>query len=464
MDNSADFHPPASVLALELPERIRLSSESFAIPYKYKICAMGSGRVLGPTVAPHVIGLLGMSNRLCSGNRMVAEGALAAGCRFFAGYPITPASEIYEVMMREQVTRGGMALSAPDEISSLCYCVGASLRGLKAMTATSGPGWALMVETVQYALMAETPVVIALVQRLGPSTGGATQGGQGDILLAEFCTSGGYTIPIFAPSDAAECYELTQQAFNWSERLRSPVVLLTDKEVGMTSEVVEESALVKLEPVQRAGIDAQAPFAAYDIQSAESVAGFGAVGGGVKVTATGSAHDRRGRLRKVSPEVVEMLVHLQRKIETHAAEMALVRADLDPDASSLLVSYGITARAARVAVGVLRKEGFPIALLQVQTLFPVPAEALQRAAAGVRTVFVAEENLTGQYRAVLSPFLMGKRLLGINKLGTMISPGEIVRAIRRAGGTIPRGDWPCERAPAGAVCEAPPQRKVEADG
>jgi len=378
---------------------------------------------------------------------MVAEGALAAGCCFFAGYPITPASEIYEVMMQELAAQGGVALSAPDEISSLCYCVGASLRGLKAMTATSGPGWALMVESVQYALMTETPVVIALVQRLGPSTGGATQGGQGDILLAEFCNSGGYTIPVYAPSNAAECYELTQHAFNWSERLRSPVVLLTDKEVGMTTEVVEETALARLAPVERTGIDAKASFAAYEIDSAECVPGFAPVGGGVKVTVTGSAHDRRGRLRKVSPEVVEMLVHLQRKIEAHAAEMALVGADLDPQASSLLVSYGITARAAREAVAVLRKEGFPISFLQIQTLFPVPAEALHQAAAGVRTIFVAEENLTGQYRTVLAPLLMGKRLLGINKVGSMISPGEIVRAIQRAGGTIPRGDWPCERAP-----------------
>ena len=142
-----------------------------------------------------------------------------------------------------------------------------------------------------------------------------------------------------------------------------------------------------------------------------------------------------------------MLVHLQRKIEAHAAEMALVRSDLDPDASCLLISYGITARAAREAVGVLRKEGFPISFLQIQTLFPVPVEALQQAAAGVRTVFVAEENHTGQYRTVLAPFLMGKRLLGINKVGSMISPGETVRAIRRAGGTIPRGDWPCDHSP-----------------
>jgi 2-oxoglutarate ferredoxin oxidoreductase subunit alpha len=294
--------------------------------------------------------------------------------------------------------------------------------------------------------MTETPVVIALVQRLGPSTGGATQGAQGDVFLAEFATSGGYTIPVFAPSNASECYELAQQAFNWSERLRSPVVLLSDKEVGMTTEVVEEGALAKLARVERTRVGAEATLAAYEIERPEEVPAFAPVGGRVKVTVTGSAHDRRGRLRKVSPEVLEMLVHLQRKIEAHAAEMALVRSDLDPDASSLLVSYGITARAAREAVGVLRKEGFPISFLQIQTLFPVPVEALNWASAGVRTVFVAEENLSGQYRTVLAPFLGGKRVLGINKIGSMISPGDIVRAIRRAGGTIPRSDWPYEHS------------------
>jgi 2-oxoglutarate ferredoxin oxidoreductase subunit alpha len=131
---------------------------------------------------------------------------------------------------------GDLAVGAPDEISALCYCIGASQRGHKAMTATSGPGWALMIEAFQYAIMAETPLVVALVQRLGPSTGGATQGAQGDVLLAEFATSGGYTVPVFAPSTALECYELTLRAFDWAQRLRTPVVLLSDKEVAMTYE------------------------------------------------------------------------------------------------------------------------------------------------------------------------------------------------------------------------------------
>lgn len=370
------------------------------------------------------------ARRLASGNRMVAEGALAAGCQFFAGYPITPASEIYEVMMRELPARGGLALSAPDEISSLCYCVGASLRGLKAMTATSGPGWALMIETLQYALMTETPVVIALVQRLGPSTGGATQGAQGDVWLAELATSGGYTIPVFSPSTAAECFSLTRSAFNWAERLRTPVVLLSDKEVGMTTEVVEEEELETLPALDRPLFAGPPPFLTYRFTRPEEVPAFAAVGGPVKVTVTGSAHDQQGRLRKNAPEVLEVLRHLERKIEAHAEEMELVRPDVDPGARRLLLSFGITARAARQAVAALRQEGFRLSFLQLQTLFPVPRRALDWALAGVRTVFVAEENLTGQYRAVLSPNLGSRRVVGINKIGELISPREIAEVVR----------------------------------
>ena len=188
---------------------------------------------------------------LRSGNQMVAEGAIKAGCKFFAGYPITPASGVYKGMIDMLPLNKGIAINAPDEISALAYCVGASMRGYKAMTATSGPGWALMIETVQYALITETPVVICVVQRLGPCTGGATQGGQGDILITEFATSGGYTIPVIYPSTAKECYELTVKAFIWSEKLRTPVVLLTDKEIGMTTESVDYSGLDELNSISR---------------------------------------------------------------------------------------------------------------------------------------------------------------------------------------------------------------------
>src|SRR3972149_4955728 len=170
------------------------------------------------------------SFHLRTGNQMMAEGAIQAGCKFFAGYPITPASGIFKTMIDLLPSKGGIALRAPDEISAIAYCIGASMKGAKAMTATSGPGWALMIESVQYALMTETPLVVALVQRLGPSTGGATPGAQGDVLLAGFWSCGGYTVPVFAPSNARECADLTEIALAWAERLRTPVVVLSDKE------------------------------------------------------------------------------------------------------------------------------------------------------------------------------------------------------------------------------------------
>ncbi len=368
--------------------------------------------------------------RLASGNAMVAEGAIAAGCRFFAGYPITPASEIYQIMMRDLPPRGGVALSAPDEISSLCYCVGASLRGLKAMTATSGPGWALMIETIQYAVMAETPLVVALVQRLGPSSGGATQGAQGDLWITAHSVSGGYTLPIFAPSTAAECHDLTVRAFHWAERLRSPVVLLSDKEVGMTVEVVDTDALDRSGPVDRIPFEGPGPYVPYAVAGPGEVAPFAPVGGSHKVTVTGSAHDARGLLKKNAPEVIDLLRHLEEKIDARRDEMAIARSDLEEGADRLILAWGITARAARDAVRSLRGEGQRVSLFQPLTLVPPPAAALRRALEGVQCVVVAEENLHGQYRSMLAPFLEGRRVVGVNRIGGLIAPVKIARAVK----------------------------------
>lgn len=373
-----------------------------------------------------------VEHELVSGNRMTALGSLQAGCRFFAGYPITPSSEIYQTMMEELPRRNEVAVAAPDEISSLAYCVGASMSGYKAMTATSGPGWCLMVETVQYAVMTETPVVIALVQRLGPSTGGATQGAQGDVLLAEFCTSGGYTIPIFAPSDARECYELTQVAFHWAERLRTPVVLLSDKEVGMTLEDVDFASLPHLAPFERKPYANGDRYRTYACPSLDEPPDFAPVGGAAKVTATGSAHDGDGRLRKNSPEVIELLLHLQAKIAAHADDMALVRSEPVWDADTLVVSYGISTRAAREACRRLRLRGDAVGFLQLKTLFPVSVAAVRSAAEGCSRIIVVEENLTGLYAGVLESSLKGartKRIERVTGLGNMITPEQVIEAV-----------------------------------
>jgi 2-oxoglutarate ferredoxin oxidoreductase subunit alpha len=371
---------------------------------------------------------------LVSGNRMVARGALDAGCRFFSGYPITPSSEIYQSMMEELPGRGGLSLAAPDEISALAYCVGASLAGYPSMTATSGPGWCLMIETVQYALMTETPVVVAVVQRLGPSTGGATQGAQGDVLLTEFCTSGGYTIPVFAPADARQCYALAGEAFAWAERLRTPVVLLSDKEVGMTVEGVDQAALPAVRAAPRREFrGGGARFVPYSCDCPEEAPEFAPVGGETRVVATGSAHDREGRLRKNSPEVLEILRRLQAKIEAHAEEMARVEMDLEPGAPTLVLSYGISSRAAREACREARSAGRRVSFLQVQTLFPLPSGALRRASEGCRRIVVVEENLTGQYASVLAPVLGSDRIVRVNGVGEMISPAAIAARLGEGG-------------------------------
>lgn len=363
-----------------------------------------------------------------SGNQMVVEGALFAGCRFFSGYPITPASEIYrEATMRLQA-RGDLALGAPDEISALCYCIGASQRGIKSMTATSGPGWALMIEAFQYALMAETPLVVAVVQRLGPSTGGATQGGQGDVLLTELATSGGYTVPVFAPSTPMECFALTVHAFNWAERLRTPVVLLSDKEVGMTYESVDLGALPEVEVWDRPRAEPSG-YRAVGFEALSDVPPFAPLTGDLKVTVTGSAHNKDGLLRKNDPETLDVLRHLEAKIAARAEEIAMVDEDLEEGAETLVVSFGCTSRAARQAVRSARAQGRRASFVGVHTLFPIPTSALRRASRGVRRVVVAEENLPGLYRRALAAELPELALSGVNKLGSMIRPAEILEAL-----------------------------------
>jgi 2-oxoglutarate ferredoxin oxidoreductase subunit alpha len=357
---------------------------------------------------------------------MIAEGAVEAGCRFFAGYPITPASGIYKFMIDKLPRRGDVAISSPDEISALAFCVGASLRGFKSMTATSGPGFSLMTETLQYAVMTETPVVVALVQRLGPSTGGATQGGQGDVLFVGHSIAGGYTIPVFSPSTPLEAYELTIHAFNVAEKLRTPVVLLADKEVAMTSENVDYERLCKTEMIDRKYFSQKdGTFKTYSFSSGNEVPDFACLGGMERVTATGSAHDKAGRLQKNSPETIEVLKHLQEKIDSHAEEIARVEIDLGEGADILVLSYGVSARTSREAVSSLRKDGKKVSFLNVKTLFPIPKISLIDAASEVKRVVVVEENMTGLYRSQIKSLFADKEVVGVNGVGRMIGPDEI---------------------------------------
>ena len=369
---------------------------------------------------------------------MIAEGAIAAGCRFFAGYPITPASGIYKSMIDELPKVGDIAISSPDEISALAFCVGASQRGFKAMTATSGPGFSLMIETLQYAVMTETPVVIALVQRLGPSTGGATQGGQGDALLVGHSIAGGYTLPVFSPSNPAEAFELTTHAFNVAEEFRTPVVLLTDKEVAMTFENIDYDRLRCSEPMSRKYFASSEDrgFRNYFFENRKDVPEFSPVGGDCKVTITGSAHDMSGKLQKNSAETIEVLKHLQEKISCNTPGMIVVDEDLQEGADSVIMSYGISARTCKEAVRAMRRRGERISFLNLQTLFPLPVQEIRNACGSAKKVIFVEENMTGLYKGELAGILNGKNVVAVNDVGKMITPAAIEdAAVEQAGGT-----------------------------
>jgi len=371
--------------------------------------------------------------KLRNGNQMIAEGAIYAGCKFFAGYPITPASGIYKGMIDMLPQVGGLAIPSPDEISAIAYCVGASMRGFKSMTATSGPGWSLMVETVQYALITETPLVIALVQRLGPSTGGATQGAQGDILFSEFITSGGYTIPVLYPTNPRECFELTIKAFNWSEKLRTPVVLLSDKEIGMTTETVDYSGLENLPIENRKTIDPNdleiKDWKMYDFKNLGDVPLFAPVGGKIKVTATGSAHNKEGELKKNDPETISVLKHLEEKIQSHRDELIEYKLFEEEDAQTLIISFGITGGTAREVFRRLKNSNKKVSVLIIHSLFPIPEKLLKSVSEKYNRIIIAEENLTGQYRMLIQHLFSGKEVIGVNKIGSMITPQEILEKI-----------------------------------
>jgi 2-oxoglutarate ferredoxin oxidoreductase subunit alpha len=371
--------------------------------------------------------------KLRNGNQMIAEGAIYAGCKFFAGYPITPASGIYKGMIDMLPQVGGLAIPSPDEISAIAYCVGASMRGFKSMTATSGPGWSLMIETVQYALITETPIVIAVVQRLGPATGGATQGAQGDILFTEFITSGGYTIPVLYPTNPRECFELTVKAFNWSEKLRSPVVLLSDKEIGMTTETVDYTELENLPILSRKTISPDEliskQWKMYDFENLGDVPLFTPVGGKIKVTATGSAHNKEGELKKNDPETISVLKHLEEKIQIHRDELVEFKFYKVDNAESLVISFGITGRTALEVLRLSKNSSKKASVLILHSLFPIPEKLLRDISKEYKKIIIAEENLSGQYRMLTQHLFSGKEIIGVNKIGSMITPQEILEKL-----------------------------------
>jgi 2-oxoglutarate ferredoxin oxidoreductase subunit alpha len=360
------------------------------------------------------------------GNTAIVRGALAAGCTFFAGYPITPASGILMAMMSELPRRGGIAIQGEDEIASIGMCIGAAMTGARALTATSGPGISLYSESIGLAVMGEVPLVIVDVQRLGPATGGATTVGQADVQFVRWGTSGGYPIIALAPSSVAECYTLTARAFDLAERFRCPVFVLTDKEIGMTLATVEAATFGPVPVRERELATAGTP---YRYDPSDAVPAMHRYGLGDTIRFTGSTHTEEALITKHPPTVAALNRHLAAKIEEHLDEIETVAADPTAGARTLVVSYGVTAGAARLAVERARASGRPVAGLVVQSLWPVPEHALATALEGIERVVVAELNL-GQYRREIERLAGGREVVGVNRVdGELIGVEEILEAI-----------------------------------
>jgi 2-oxoglutarate/2-oxoacid ferredoxin oxidoreductase subunit alpha len=353
---------------------------------------------------------------LIDGATATVRGALAAGCNFFAGYPITPTTPILLQMIQAMSETGGIAIQGEDEISSIGMCIGAAAAGHRAFTATSGPGLSLYSENIGLALIAELPLVIVDVQRLGPSTGGATTVGQGDVQFARWGTGGGYPLIVLAPSSTVACATVTMEAFALAHRYRCPVIVLSDKELNLTRATVEFPDLSSLwsDYEQQAPVSGIAPLVPF--------------GAGETVRFTGSTYGEGKRLTKDPVQVDALNRHLIAKIEDHRAELERVHLDLEPGASTLLVSFGTAAGALRRALQIARAGGQRLSGAVVESLWPVPCGRLVEAAEGVTRIVVGELN-PGLYVREISALFPDRVVVSLNRIdGCLLTPEQYLNA------------------------------------
>lgn len=368
------------------------------------------------------------------GNQAVAEGAVAAGCRFYAGYPITPSTEIAEILSGRLPAVGGVFIQMEDEIASMAAIIGASLGGLKAATATSGPGFSLMQENLGFAVASEIPCVIVDVQRVGPSTGMSTKAAQGDVMQARWGTHGDHPIIALCPSSVQESFDLTVRAFNLAERFRTPVIILMDAFVARLREKVAIPELAELEIVDRAQPTGDpADYKPYAFGDGET-APLARFGSGYRFHVTGLFHDEYGRPSEDPEVATRWWRHMNTKIDSHLDEVLdweEVRLD---DAEIAVVAYGCTARAAAHAVATARERGIKAGLLKLKTIWPFADRAVASLTRTARRIVVPELNF-GQVRLEVERIVGGMAAVsGVHRVdGNQITPDEILDAILDKG-------------------------------
>lgn len=365
------------------------------------------------------------------GNEAVARAAVDAGCKFFAGYPITPATQILLEMMRLMPANDGFAIQAEDEIASIGFCIASSMTGKKSMTATSGPGISLYSENIGLAIMGETPLVIVDVQRHGPATGSATKDGASDIQFIRWGTSGGYPIIAVCPSSVPEAYTYTIYAFNLAEIFRSPVFLVSSKEIAITRERIDWASVEKPTVINRTTFNGNGKFLPYYFQKLDDIPAFLEFGKNHIVRFTTSTHGKDGELLTISEKIQEMMDHLNQKIDEEKVCKYFPHAVSyeDDDADVVIIAYGITARSALEAVNVAKTQGKKIKLIKLGLLWPCPEKRIIKAIGNAKVIVVPEMN-NGHYSNEIERIVKDKKIIKVNQMDTkLISPNRILDAI-----------------------------------
>jgi 2-oxoglutarate ferredoxin oxidoreductase subunit alpha len=368
--------------------------------------------------------------QLLQGNQACSMAAIDAGVRFYAGYPITPSTEIAEIMAEQLPKAGGKFIQMEDEIGGIAAVLGAALTGEKVITATSGPGFSLKQENIGYAAMAEIPCTIVNVQRMGPSTGGPTSPAQGDIMQARWGTHGDHPVIALSPASVLESYELTVKAINFAEKFRVPVVILLDEVVGHMREKVILPDINELEIINRkrptVSKEKYKPYEA-DETGIPEMADFGS---GYRWHVTGLNHNEEGAPTGNAAVIERQLTRLFTKLDKYLDEISLYKTCRTDDAEFLLITFGCSVRSALEAVEILRAQGIKAGLLQLQTIWPFPEKTVAEYCQDKKAVFVPELN-HGQLLGEVKKAACQEKLYGINKYnGEIITPQEIAAKVK----------------------------------
>ncbi|MHC4662811.1 MAG: 2-oxoacid:acceptor oxidoreductase subunit alpha [Planctomycetota bacterium] len=368
--------------------------------------------------------------RLISGNHIIAEAALAAGCSFFGGYPITPSSEVAEFLSRRLPQSGGYFIQMEDEIASIAACIGASLVGHKAMTATSGPGYSLMQENIGFAAMGEVPVVIINVMRGGPSTGLPTKTSQGDLYQARYGTHGDAPAIAIVPSTVTEAFHAVIKAFNFSEIFRTPVSVLADEVLGHMIESVKMPEPGSYDVVNRRKPEDYSTYSHYDHKTSDVGKPLANYGEGARFHVTGLTHDETGFPTNEPSQIALCHNRLLDKVHDNRDKLFWREADGIEGAEIAFVSVGTAARSARVVMNELRKKGKKVGLYRPVIFWPFPSEDLEKSIADAKIVVVPEMNAGQLVEEVRKYAPRGARIIQVNRFdGELLAPQQISDAI-----------------------------------